>query len=340
MSEKFKETKITRSLLYVLARRGHLNKTSMQQALQKSEIYPSRQFWLYSLDGFLLGLGIVFLLCGVIFFFAYNWAGIPKFAKLALVQVGIAAFATLVLVKKNYNLLSKMGLMAACVLVGAAFAVFGQIYQTGANAYDFFLWWTILISTWVWVGAFLPLWALYVFLINVTIVLYTGQVMGYWFEAYTFDILFVFNVLVLAIREYWAYLYEDLYKDRWFGRLVAMGALSIIVMVVVSGVWNHYTEGYLLANTLMFLGLGSGIYIYTFRIRDLFILSMIYLSLILMASAWMYRWLAYSDEYILTAFVTALFTIGATTLTVNHLLKISKKWQLEEEEAKPNELKS
>ena len=36
-------------------------------------------------------LGIAMVLIGVVFFFAFNWAGLHRFAKLALVALGVAA---------------------------------------------------------------------------------------------------------------------------------------------------------------------------------------------------------------------------------------------------------
>ena len=39
-----------------------------------------------SVKTFLLSLGIAFLVSGVIFFFAYNWASLHKFIKLGLLQ--------------------------------------------------------------------------------------------------------------------------------------------------------------------------------------------------------------------------------------------------------------
>ncbi|WP_315814113.1 hypothetical protein [Paraflavitalea speifideaquila] len=45
-------------------------------------------------------------------------------------------------------------LTAAAVLLGVLMAVFGQVYQTGANAYDLFLSWTIAITLWVVIANF------------------------------------------------------------------------------------------------------------------------------------------------------------------------------------------
>lgn len=45
---------------------------------------PSLQDWSRFVRILLLTLGIGFTIAGIIFFFAYNWEALPKFAKLSL----------------------------------------------------------------------------------------------------------------------------------------------------------------------------------------------------------------------------------------------------------------
>lgn len=92
-----------------------------------------------------------------------------------------------------------MVLTGAAMLVGVLFAVFGQIYQTGANAYDFFLAWTLFVVLWVVVFNFAPLWLLFLTLVNTTFVLYTQQVARDWDEIFIVTLLFVFNALALIL---------------------------------------------------------------------------------------------------------------------------------------------
>jgi uncharacterized membrane protein len=44
--------------------------------------------------------------------------------------------------------------------VGVLQAVFGQIYETGADSYVLFLIWALLIIGWVAIGGYAPLWLL------------------------------------------------------------------------------------------------------------------------------------------------------------------------------------
>ena len=56
------------------------------------------------------------------------------------------------------------------------FAVFGQIYQTGADAYDLFLGWTLFTILWAFAIRFTPLWLTFIGLLCTTIWLYAMQI--------------------------------------------------------------------------------------------------------------------------------------------------------------------
>jgi len=108
----------------------------------------------------------------------------------------IVTTVLVLLLKINTNIRNII-LTGASVLVGVLFAVYGQIYQTGANAYDFFLVWTIFITFWVAVSNFAPLWLLYMVLTNTTLILYSQQVAKDWSDIFILILLFIFNFIVL-----------------------------------------------------------------------------------------------------------------------------------------------
>jgi len=117
---------------------------------------------------FCLILGSALVLSGVVFFFAYNWQDLHRFAKLGLLQ-GLVLSS---LIATHYigvqKLPGQLCLLSASVLVGVCFAVYGQIYQTGADAFSFFTIWTIAIIPWVLAARFAPLWILWMILVNLS----------------------------------------------------------------------------------------------------------------------------------------------------------------------------
>ena len=55
--------------------------------LSRQALYADKKQWNQFLSVFLLAVGVGFTVAGIIFFFAYNWDELPKFAKLGIVEV-------------------------------------------------------------------------------------------------------------------------------------------------------------------------------------------------------------------------------------------------------------
>ena len=53
----------------------------------RQSMYANKKEWNQFLSIFLLAAGIGFTIAGIIFFFAYNWDTISKFAKLGIIEV-------------------------------------------------------------------------------------------------------------------------------------------------------------------------------------------------------------------------------------------------------------
>jgi len=126
------------------------------------------QKWLKFSEILTLTLGAGFLLSGIIFFFAYNWDGLHRFAKMGVVMgLLLATFVTVVKVPMR-DWIRNITIFAMCILVGAFLAVYGQVYQTGADSYLLFLSWALCIVVWVAVADFYPLWIFFIGLVLLT----------------------------------------------------------------------------------------------------------------------------------------------------------------------------
>jgi uncharacterized membrane protein len=128
--------------------------------------------WQSWLDRGLLSLGVVLILAGIGYFFAHNWQHLTDADKL-----GLAAGAVFVSLAGGTwagldRFPGKLLLLAAGVLVGMFIAVFGQVYQTGADSYELFTGWAFLIFPWVALGRFMPLWIFWIGLLNFALGLY------------------------------------------------------------------------------------------------------------------------------------------------------------------------
>ena len=81
-------------------------------------------------------LGGTHLLAGVLFFFAYNWDDLAPFAKFAILQSAILISFVGAMFARIDKPVGEGLLIAASVLTGVLFAVVGQVYQTGADAWE------------------------------------------------------------------------------------------------------------------------------------------------------------------------------------------------------------
>jgi uncharacterized membrane protein len=124
----------------------------------------------------LLFFGSALVLAGVIYFFAYNWSKMEHFLKFALIEAGILACILASYLRGIWRLSGKVLLLSGSVLVGVLLAVYGQIYQTGADAFELFIGWAVLISGWVFIAEFSALWLVWLILLNTGTILYWIQV--------------------------------------------------------------------------------------------------------------------------------------------------------------------
>ena len=93
---------------------------------------------------FFLLFSVVFLIAGVTSFTAYNWASMSNIEKLvvpsALIVIGLVAY--LFLEKEIYK---NLAIFFSSFMIGTLFAVYGQVYQTGADTWILFRNWAIFL---------------------------------------------------------------------------------------------------------------------------------------------------------------------------------------------------
>jgi len=156
-----------------LYRNGLLNDKAYNAA--RNIVLPESSWFIWGRRN-LLYFGAALVLSGIIFFFAYNWFSIDRFFKLFSIEAGILCCLIASQLTNRKGVTSKVLLFCASFLVGVFLAVFGQIYQTGADAFELFCGWAALISGWVILSEFAGLWLLWLVILNTGIILYWQQV--------------------------------------------------------------------------------------------------------------------------------------------------------------------
>ena len=66
-------------------------------------------------------------------------------------------------------------LALAGILLGALLALLGQTYQTGADTWELFAWWALLLLPWALAAASQAVWLLWALVTNVALVLWLGE---------------------------------------------------------------------------------------------------------------------------------------------------------------------
>lgn len=311
---------IRREDIYLISRHSNLTEKGVDRAL-KENVYADRRAWQKFLRLFLIVLGIGFTVLGIVFFFAYNWDGLHKFVKIGLLEGLVILTTGLVLFPKIHIGVRRIILTGAAILVGVLFAVFGQIYQTGADAYDFFLVWTVFITLWAIVSNFTPLWLIYLVLINLTVILYSQQVARDWSEIFTFTLLLIINTAFLAIAILLSKHSKTARVPNWFLNTMAFAVASYATIGTIVGIFEEYHAPFplliLIALTVFALGIRHGL-----KTRNGFYLSVIPFSLVIIISALLIK---ISDGETMFLLI-ALFIIGSVTLIIKNLIALQRKW--------------
>ena len=204
--------------------------------------------WKAWLDRNLLCLGVVLILSGIGYFFAHNWNHLTDNDKLGL--SGGAVFLALIIGTwvGLENFVGKLLLLAASALVGVFLAVFGQVYQTGAENYELFTGWALLIVPWVALGRFMPLWIFWIALLNLALGFYWPVTPIYFFldgfdtfRQETLSLLLL-NGVALLVRE-WVATRPPTWLDRAWSRLILLAATAIPASLYtihqIFDTWNH-----------------------------------------------------------------------------------------------------
>ncbi len=138
-------------------------------------IYPNRRSWQIFFDKILLIIGVAALALSLVFFIAYNWLYMGKLTKFALVEGGLVITIALYVAlsfRQRFRLIRQLLLLIASIITGSLLALFGQVYQTGADTWQLFFGWAVLIIPWVIIARFPALWLLWLGLLNTVILFY------------------------------------------------------------------------------------------------------------------------------------------------------------------------
>ena len=193
--------------------------------------------------------GALLLLAGIVCFFAFNWADMPAFAKFGIIIAGMLLAAAIPIIKGLDHFAGSVGLLFCGLLAGPLLAVFGQTYQTGADAWELFRAWALFLiplallgrQTGLWFAAWLisTLWAVFWLAQEQRIgqpLLYPPFVLGQFLFLLLWESSAAAVLRGLPVSRPLACLVGSLegrLSNRWFPRLSGAFILSIVTWVML-----------------------------------------------------------------------------------------------------------
>ncbi|TDS12315.1 DUF2157 domain-containing protein [Sphingobacterium paludis] len=309
---------IKREDIHRLAPHSSLTAADASRAL-RTFVYPNTKAWQKFLRIFFLILGVGFSILGVIFFFAYNWADLHKFAKIGIIEALVCGITLLAINPKFSTQTKNILLTGSSLLVGALFSIFGQIYQTGANAYDFFLAWTLFVTIWVIIARFAPLSLFYLVLVNSTLILYEQQVTTGWPPSLFYTILFLLNGSVAMAAIFLQQTKRTMNVPIYFTNTVSLAAVAFATRGAIAGIFSNDYIYLSLIGVIIIVLYSTGM-LYAIRRKDGFYVAILSFSLVVIVSA---LWVHLIEDVVLYLFVSA-FIIMSVTFIINNLLKFQK----------------
>lgn len=339
---RWRELPVTPQRLSTFFRDNQLPEAAWNPAQKFARLIPTGNDWLRFSDLLMLSLGTIFLLVGIVMFFAFNWDDLTKWNRFAIVEGAVIISTILAFVLNIDEWGGRLTLLASSILLGVALAVVSQEYQTGADSYNLFLIWLALITGWVLISRWNVMYLVWMILFNITFSLYWEQVI------YTdFD---TFALIMLLINASFVFLwdgvavftqFEFMKARRWFLYVFLAGAFIYATQLMVSfityvGYTPRYEYGYapdinFLDPFAYFMLVITTLAFYTLLRRDLLMLTFSALSVLVVALTACNRIFSMMnfDYGLLYFIVMAIVTIALTTAMVNILRTLQKRWRVE-----------
>jgi uncharacterized membrane protein len=311
---------MTREHLASISKHSNIDADNINKLLKKY-VLPGHSSWMNFIRMSMLVLGVGFLTTGIIFFFAFNWFAIHKFVKLGIIE-GLVVLGTIVwFIKKLPEVVRKISLTSSAILVGVLFAVFGQIYQTDAIAFDWLRNWSLAITPMVIAGGFAPLTLLWVILLNGTVGTYLNQICNIQDEPTVLLNMAFINLIILlmpSLMEKWN---RPLLTPKWFSSVIMSTILIMLTIGLVQGMLEP-TKWTFIILCLLTISTYTALIYKAYNDKTIIPLVMVTLSAMIVASSIILE--INNDTY--AALLVSIFIIAASTLASRYLIELKKAW--------------
>lgn len=277
---------------------GRIAPQDVRRALEAAAALPGAAQWRRFLDRLLAFLGVTLLGAGVVFFFAYNWNELGRFARFGLIEAPILVALALLWRLGLDGIAGKATLLLAALLTGALLALVGQTYQTGADTWELFAAWGVAILPWALVARFPALWILWLALANLALALYFhafGILWGFVFgPEKLLWLLFALNTAALVLWEALAAAGLAWLRERWSVRILAAAGGAVVTALAMFDVLDWRSASHWGAPAWL-AWLGAAYAAYRHWAKDVYVLAGGVLSAIVMITTLLVKHMHMSD---------------------------------------------
>lgn len=161
--------------LHALAGAGLIGPDALARALEQIGRRPTVDSWYRFARVQLILLGTALAVVGAIFFVAANWDDLPPHVRLGLAAAAMSGATVAGGWIGLDKLTGRAAALAGGLLFGPLMALVGQIYQTGADAWELFFAWSLVLGAYALATRFAGAWVCTLVLVTVTTYLYIGQ---------------------------------------------------------------------------------------------------------------------------------------------------------------------
>jgi len=309
-----------RRQIHLLGTHGDMSRPAAHHILKRF-VYPGSTAWHHFIRYILLALGVGFLLSGIVFFFAYNWASLHRFTKISILG-GLLLVSVIVSVSGTLmHRIRRWFMLSAFILAGTTLGVYGQIYQTGADVFDFYLAWSLLTILWVLVSRFPLLWMFFFGLLNIVLLTFLSQRMPMLGSMVSLFLMGLINMIFLIFSVYLPNIVSKGNTPAWMLQIVAVAAIAFHVICVLDGIYqsdNTYAPVFFVAVALQWCYLC----VFGLRREEVFWPAAVGLALIIVVAGAL---LKISDDAWMMLTVS-LFIAGSVGVLIAWIASLQKKW--------------
>jgi len=300
------------------AENGALRPAQVARLQALAPLQPARAAWLGMLERLGLWGGALLLALAVVFFFAWNWDDLHHFAKIALAAAAVLGCVAAALPARVGGLVWQAALLGAALCSGALLALIGQIYQTGADIWELFAAWALLMLPFVLLARAWPTWLLCLLVGNLGLGRFLLTVglrrLGFDDEAASLALVMLFNGL------WWLAAWRG---GRWMlaqpgpqiERVAAALALAALAFGAVLGAWDGSFGLYV---PLFLLVAGGAFWFYRHHRLDIVMLGVLGCCAVAVAGSLLARVLFEGKSDV----VVGLLIMGAFVLTASGYLSV------------------